>query len=248
MDIATADSWYQTSTRDHGVTHIGEPHIVEFYRCNIWHVRGRNKDMLVDSGMGVVSLREQIPLVSERPLTAVATHTHFDHIGAHHEFTDRIVHDKESQWLAHPTRENTAAAKYVTNDIFTQLPPTPFRATDYAVKSAPATRIVADGDIVDLGDRHFEVLHTPGHSPGSISLWEQSTGILFSGDVVYDGQLIDGDYPGYADEYLKSLERLLELPITVVHGGHFPSYGRARHKTLIKQWIHRLHSCQPVGA
>lgn len=248
VQIATADTWYQTSTRDQGVTHIVEPHIVEFYRCNLWHVRGRNQDLLVDSGMGVVSLREQIPLLSERPLTAVATHTHFDHIGAHYEFKDRAVHHKESRLLAHPTRENTAADKYVTNDIFTQLPPASFRAADYAVKSAPATRIVADGDIIDLGDRHFEVLHTPGHSPGSISLWEKSTGILFSGDVVYDGELIDGEYPGYAEEYLQSLERLLELPVTVVHGGHFPSYGLARHKALIKGWLERLANGQRVGA
>ncbi|MEM8755932.1 MAG: MBL fold metallo-hydrolase, partial [Pseudomonadota bacterium] len=58
-----------------GVTFIDEPHIQTFYRCNIWHVRGRDRDMLVDSGMGVVSLVEWVPLVTERPVTAVASHT-----------------------------------------------------------------------------------------------------------------------------------------------------------------------------
>ena len=74
---------------------IFEPHIKEYYRCNIWHVRGRDRDLLIDSGMGVVSLREQIPLLSGRPLLAVASHTHFDHIGTHHEFADRAVGDAE---------------------------------------------------------------------------------------------------------------------------------------------------------
>ena len=51
--------------------------------------------------------------------------------------------------------------------------------------------IVEEGDIVDIGNRHFEVLHLPGHSPGSIGLWEASTGTLFSGDALYDGPLLD---------------------------------------------------------
>ena len=237
MQISTADTWYDTDARADGITYITEPHVLEFYRCNIWHVRGRNKDMLVDSGMGVVSLREQIPLLTERRLTAVATHTHFDHIGGHFEFDERIVHSLEAEPLAHPTMENTSADKYVTEEIFTALPPAPFVSTEYAVTAAPATRLVEDHDIIDLGDRHFEVLHTPGHSEGSISLWEKSSGTLFSGDVVYDGPLIDGDYPGYKNEYVASMERLLELPVTVVHGGHFPSYDGERHRQLIRDWL-----------
>ena len=45
--------------------------------------------------------------------------------------------------------------------------------------------------MVDIGNRHFEVLHLPGHSPGSIGLWEEASGTLFSGDAVYDGPLLD---------------------------------------------------------
>ena len=78
--------WYRTQNMADGITLIDEPHIKPFYRCNIWHVRGASSDMLVDSGMGVVSLRAHVPLVSERPVQAVASHTHFDHIGCHHEF------------------------------------------------------------------------------------------------------------------------------------------------------------------
>ena len=80
-------------------------------------------DMLVDSGMGVVSLREWVPLVTERPLTAVASHTHFDHIGCHHEFEDRAVHAAEAGILADPTRAATLADPYVTDEIFDRLPP-----------------------------------------------------------------------------------------------------------------------------
>lgn len=229
--------WYRIRPQSDGVTWIDEPHILEFYRCNIWHVRGRDRDMLVDSGMGVVSLRQWVPLVTERALDAVASHTHFDHIGCHHEFDCRLCHAAEAHLLAAPSRANTYADKYVTDDIFTTLPPAPYQAATYSVKSAPATRILNDRDVIDLGDRHFEVIHTPGHSPGGIALWEAGTGTLISGDIVYDGELIEGTTPQEAAEYHASMTRLLELPVTVVHGGHFPSYDGARHRQIIRDWL-----------
>jgi glyoxylase-like metal-dependent hydrolase (beta-lactamase superfamily II) len=237
MNRMNPKDWWRVRSMGDGVTMIDEPHIVEFYRCNVWHIRGRDRDMLVDSGMGVVSLRDWVPLVTERPLEAVASHTHFDHVGCHHEFPCRSCHGAEAHLLRNPTRANTLADKYVTDEIFTALPPTPYQSQTYAVKAAPVTRLLWDGDIVDLGDRQFEVIHTPGHSPGGIALWEAASGVLFSGDIVYDGELIEGTTDAEAAQYLQSMERLLRLPVRVVHGGHFPSYSGARHKEIITQWL-----------
>ena len=237
MERAGPQDWWRVRSVGDGVTWIDEPHVREFYRCNVWHVRGRDRDMLVDSGMGVVSLREWVPLVTERPLEAVASHTHFDHVGCHHEFPCRSCHGAEAHLLRWPTRENTFADRYVTDDIFTALPPEPYRSETYAVKAAPATRLLWDGDIVDLGDRQFEVIHTPGHSPGGIALWEAATGVLFSGDIVYDGELIEGTTAQEAAQYVASMERLLRLPVRVVHGGHFPSYSGERHRRIIRDWL-----------
>lgn len=138
-----------------------------------------------------------------------------------------------------PTRENTLAANYVSDDIFTQLPPAPYSSAHYAVPAAPATRLLWDGDVIDLGDRNFEVIHTPGHSPGGIALWEAATGLLFSGDIVYDGELVETSDPGEQEQYVKSMERLLRLPVRTVHGGHFPSYGGQRHRQIISNWLER---------
>ena len=68
------------------------------------------------------------------------------------------------------------------------------------------------------------MLHFPGHSPGSIGLWEAATGTLFSGDAIYDGPLLED----VIDDYIATMERLRTLPVTVVHGGHEPSFGRER--------------------
>jgi len=237
MKRAKPEDWYRTQVMGDDVTLIDEPHIQPFYRCNIWHVRGRDRDMLVDSGMGVVSLREWVPLVTERALTAVASHTHFDHIGCHHEFEDRAVHRAEAEILATPSRASTLADPYVTDEIFETLPPLPYASAEYSVKGAGATRLLEDGDVMDLGDRHFEVIHTPGHSPGGIALWETATGILFSGDIVYDGPLIEDTYHSDAKDYFASMVRLYDLPVRVVHGGHFGSYDGERHKAIIRAWL-----------
>jgi glyoxylase-like metal-dependent hydrolase (beta-lactamase superfamily II) len=237
MQIATEDSWYRSESVGDGVTRIWEPWVRDFYRCNIWHLRGRDRDLLIDSGTGVVSLRRQVRALAERPLLAVASHIHFDHIGAHHEFPERAVHAAEAAVLAHPDRDRTVIDRYVTDDIFEMLPPGWPGAAAYAIAPAPATHVLEDGDVVDLGDRHFEVMHLPGHSPGSIALWEAASGILFSGDVVYDGQLLDDNADSSVPDYIRSMERLRDLPVRVVHGGHCASFGRGRLVTLIDAYL-----------
>jgi glyoxylase-like metal-dependent hydrolase (beta-lactamase superfamily II) len=205
-------------------------------------VRGRDRDMLVDSGMGVVSLREHVPLVTGKNCVAVASHTHFDHIGAHHEFPERWVHAAEAELLARPTRANTLADPYATDDIFTALPPAPYSSAEYGVKGALATRILADGDGIDLGDRHFEVIHTPGHSPGGIALLEAATGIMFSGDIIYDGPLIEDAYHSDVRDYIGSMERLLDIPVRIIHGGHFASFSGERYRAIIRAWLDNKYS------
>ena len=237
MEIATADSWYQTAPAGDGVTHIWEPHVKEFYRCNIWHLRGRDRDLLIDSGMGVVSLRDRVALVAERPLLAVASHSHFDHIGSHHEFAERAVHAAEAEIMANPGRAESLADIYVTDAMFSALPPGGYSSEAYEVTPAPATHLLADGEVIDLGDRHLTVIHTPGHSPGSIALWEEASGILFSGDAVYDGPLVDDNYHSDVDAYVATMERLLSIPARVVHGGHFPSFDGKRLRVLIRRYL-----------
>jgi glyoxylase-like metal-dependent hydrolase (beta-lactamase superfamily II) len=86
--LPRVDTWFKRRRIDDTITLLWEPHVIELMRCNIWHVRGRDRDL-----------------------------------------------------------------------------------------------------VIDTGDRHFEVLHLPGHSPGSIGLWEERSGTLFSGDAIYDGPL-----------------------------------------------------------
>ena len=149
-----------------------------------------------------------------------------------------LAHRAEADLMERPSRTGTLADIYVTDALFAALPPVPGWSADrYEVEPAPATRLVDEGDVIDLGDRHFEVLHLPGHSPGSIGLWEERTGILFSGDAIYDGELIDDAYHSNLDDYIRTMRRLRDYPATVVHGGHYPSFGRERLRALAQAFL-----------
>ena len=232
-----ADDWFRVETRGDGVTHIWEPHVNPDIRCNIWHVRGRDRDLLVDSGMGLVPIAGEVAALTNRPVLCFATHSHFDHVGGHYEFPDRVMHGAEADIMAAPSIDNMGWHKYVTAEIFTALPFAGFEPESYSVRAAPPTELVDEGDVIDLGDRAFRVLHLPGHSVGSVALFETATGIFFSGDVIYDGRLIDDTEPGAAEDYLASMARLKELPVTVVHGGHYESFGRDRMIEIADDYI-----------
>ncbi|MER8974760.1 MULTISPECIES: MBL fold metallo-hydrolase [unclassified Mesorhizobium] len=236
LPIIDAPNWYETIRMGDGVTLIHEPWIKPFFRCNIWHVRGRDRDLLFDTGLGHFSLRRHVPMVSERQLVCVASHTHFDHIGCHHEFPDRCVHPAEAEILADPRNEWTVADRYATDEMFDGMPQG-WDTKRYQILPAPAGRLLEQGDIVDLGDRAFEVIHTPGHSPGGIALYENRTGILFSGDIIYDGPLIDDVYHSDIDDYVETLLRMRDLDVSVVHGGHFPSFGKVRYRQLVDEYL-----------
>ena len=89
------------------------------------------------------------------------------------------------------------------------------------------------------------MLHLPGHSPGCIALWEEASGTLLSGDVVYDGQLYDALYHSVPEIYAASMERLRAFNVETVHGGHWASFGRARFIEVIDQYLQgiRMPGC-----
>lgn len=240
-----ADTWFKRRRMDDGITLIYEPFVHHFIRCNVWHVRGRDRDLLVDTALGIVSLREAIQDLLQKPVIAAASHAHFDHVGTHHEFEERLVHAAEAAAMAEAGREmilrvsglgvegvrSVEEAGYVMpedGEFLTALPYQGFDPGAHVLQPAAPTWVVEQGDVIELGDRAFEVLHFPGHSPGSIGLWEATTGVLFAGDAIYDGPLLYDLEGSNIDDYIATLERLRELPITVAHGGHETSFGRAR--------------------
>ncbi len=251
--LQIAQRWFERRSIDSTLTLLWEPFVHPLIRCNIWHLAGRTSDLLIDTGLGIASLRDELADLTNKPVIAVATHIHYDHVGSLHEFARRLMHPLEAPRMAHYAEfdhlarsafpaeflEWMAAAGQPLDDdyLITARPAASFDPATYRIQSAETTRTVAEGDFIDTGDRRFEVLHLPGHSPGSIALWEADSGTLFSGDAIYDGPLIDTLPDSDRVQYVHTMKRLLELPVTVVHGGHEPSFGRARLREIAAGYL-----------
>jgi glyoxylase-like metal-dependent hydrolase (beta-lactamase superfamily II) len=250
--LPIAERWFTRQNLGDGITFLTEPHAHPLVRCNIWHVRGRDRDLLVDTGLGVASLRDEIADLLDHPLTAVATHVHYDHTGSLHEFDDRRIHRleraqmadyKEVQWMCRSDFPDAVADWLAevgyplqSDYLIDALPAAGYRPDRYAVRSTGAAAL-DEGDVIDLGDRSFEVMHLPGHTPGSLGLWESASGTLFSGDAIYDGPLLDSLPESDLVAYRATMRRLRELPVSVVHGGHDASFDRPRLIELVDAYL-----------
>ncbi|MFC0336890.1 hypothetical protein [Kushneria avicenniae] len=161
---------------------IDESAMRTFYRCNIWHICGHDRDLL-----------------------AVASHTHFNHIGAPHESGTCHVHAAEAEILASPDLERTMAADFLDAAMFEALPPAPFEYYRYQLSLPERIECLENDDMLSPGDRRFEVIHTLDHPPGSIALWEVASATLMSGDLIHDGPLIENTWHSYLDDYVASM-------------------------------------------
>ncbi len=173
------------------------------------------RPLLVDVGTGarLSSLEAGLAraLRGRSPLLIALTHMHFDHTGGAARLQARtgagaLAHPPDARALAEGDSELTCSGWLGERQM-------PLRV-----------REVKDGEVIDLGDAELEVLHTPGHSAGSMCLYDRESGVLFSGDTVFTGGGVGRwDLPtGSREELVRSLERLNELDVEAIYPGHGP--------------------------
>jgi glyoxylase-like metal-dependent hydrolase (beta-lactamase superfamily II) len=253
--LPVARPWFDISQVGDGIFRITEPHVHSYVRANAWLVRGSSSHLLVDSGLGVGGLAAELADAGllDRPIVAVATHSHFDHFGGLAEFDVRAAHRDDGDLIETASDYVTLVASSYPADLLAEfaaadlplpdllvdaLPAADFDLASFRTPAAGITRWLADGDVLDLGGRGLEVLHTPGHSPGSICLWEAGSGTLVSGDVLVDGEPLLDELPRSSPaDFASSLRRLAGLPLSAVCGGHGPVFGRLRAHKIIRDYL-----------
>ena len=223
---------------DNEITCIQETGVANFMRCNIWHVKGRDYDLIIDTGMGLNSLKQWILEETDRPLKAICTHSHFDHSGGLHEFSCRLGHHLEAKVFEVGGRDQTMyRGDWTKIEIVSPAKHPDFSTESFKIKPAPLTGFLDEGDFLDLGDRVFHVLHLPGHSPGSIGLFDKASRTLFSGDAIYNGQLLDSHPNSDKKIYRSTLNRIRNLGAEIFHAGHEPSFGPSKMEQIIDDYF-----------
>jgi glyoxylase-like metal-dependent hydrolase (beta-lactamase superfamily II) len=176
--------------------------------CWLLALEGRKDALVIDPGFFPDRIRALLTAAGKRPVGVLATHGHYDHVGSAAQFcgTDLplYIHKDDEPALTDP---RGWGAGFVTE----------------AVGRPDDVRTVSEGDVIDVAGFSLEVLHTPGHTPGSVCF--RTEDLLFSGDLVFKGAIGRSDFPNSSPEAMESsLRRFLSLPDPLpVHAGHGPS-------------------------
>lgn len=175
-------------------------------QTNCYIVSDGNSSLVIDPGDEPDIILDEIKKNSLNVDYIIITHAHFDHIGAVPEI-----------------KEETSAKIALHPDELMLYESAPEQATLWGFelpKMPPPDIFIEDGSKIEIGSTILRVMHTPGHSPGGISLY--GDGFVFTGDTLFAGSVGRTDFFGGSIEKLKeSFRRLLSLPPeTTIYPGH----------------------------
>ena len=165
-------------------------------------------------------------VLTDLPVTVLNSHDHFDHIGENSYFDEVWCYNLPSA-IQHLTQGPTETEQYEVLDSTKSIHPylefygltIPERISGKA-----PTGTVKDGQVIDLGGRKLEVIHTPGHQPSCIMLLDRENHLLFTGDMFYPGPMYclfdDSSFPDYVKSIRKAADLAVEAGVSEVYCSH----------------------------
>ena len=196
---------------------ISEPRHPQENNCYL--LKGTDRAVLIDTGLGIYSMGEVILELTDLPVLVLTTHAHWDHIGSHWDFEKIAIHPEEFNYLkggSGVTRERLFEMLYENG----WKAPGDFVEDYYDFYDGGADFVFEDGDVIEFGGRKLRVLHTPGHSHGHCCFYEADRGYLFSGDLAYEGPLLAGLRVSEPEVYRASLHRIDNIDFRRLLPGH----------------------------
>lgn len=198
--------WFYVKQMGNDVLAIREPNHSQDVLC--YFVKDSMQNVLIDAGMGLANLRDVIP---DQEVTVLLTHAHWDHMGGANLFPRVSI-------LNHLYETNRLSKGWLPTEMcgfeaeeFAVPVPKNFSLRAFQVPGISSFATFKDGQEIDLGDKHLSVIHTPGHTPGSVCFFLEERGFLFSGDTLYPGPEYLHLPESSFEDYKQSLDRLFAI-------------------------------------
>ncbi len=203
-------NWFTVEEVDNETFAISEYNHWE--KAHSYLILGDKRACLIDTGLGIDNIKQITDSLTNLPVKVITTHVHWDHIGGHSLFDNISVHEHDVEWMRNgiPVPINSIKNNLIKG-VSKELLPKQFSLKDYGVFKGEPSHILKDNEKIDLGNRELLVLHTPGHSPGHICLYERGRGYLYTGDLLYKGTLY-AFYPSTnPNDYYISIKKISKL-------------------------------------
>jgi glyoxylase-like metal-dependent hydrolase (beta-lactamase superfamily II) len=208
--VETGQPWFEVYLIDPGIYVIYEPG--QFEEAISYLVLGEDRAALIDTGCGIGDIRALVEEFTDLPIVVVNTHSHNDHVAQNYMFDEvEIFDDPVSRDRARRGCSHEEMAHLISEGMTWKPLPEDFDPEAYHVPPFEVTRWLKDGDVVDLGGRSLEVIHTPGHSPDSVCLLERGARLLWTGDLFYTGAIYTYLPGGDVDTFIESYGKIIGL-------------------------------------
>ncbi len=206
--MSAAADWFEVRRFEHDIIGIGEPGHEENVKSFL--ALGDDLALLFDTGTGIGNIKRVVDQITPKPVLVVNSHAHWDHAGDDWRFERVWVHETEANDLRAGV-PNARTRRFLAPEEFTNGVPEWIDVESFSIPGVEPERTLSGGEHIDIGGREFTVVNTPGHSPGGITLVEESTGVALVGDAVYAGALyvhLDHSDPAVYRDTLKTLAEL----------------------------------------
>lgn len=207
--VEQAQDWFEVYLIADDVYAIYEPG--QFEEVISFLIIGDDNALLFDTGLGIGDMRQVVDELTNLDIIVLNSHTHFDHIGGNYQFDTIYGRDTDftrNRSLGSPAED---LADFLQDGWVWKPLPEAFVAEEYRSRPFSISRIVGEGDIIDIGGRSLEILITPGHAPDSICLIDRENRLLFTGDTFYLAPLYTHLAGSNFDDYAQSAARLAGL-------------------------------------
>ncbi len=205
--VGTYQKWFDVYKLTEGTFAIYEPN--QFEEAMSYLVLGTDRGILIDAGTGIGDIKAVTKKLTALPVTSVLTHEHYDHVAGAYRFDEIAAFDNEDALkLLKAGRDNASLQGYVTKEYLWKPLPDNFDSKTWTIPPIIPTKLLDEGDVIDLGGRKLEVIYTPGHSPGSMCLLDSKHRLLFTGDHFFPGPLYAHPEDVNIEDYIASNKKL----------------------------------------